>query len=94
MAKYQPKTGQACSGRPGVQRDNCPQCEGTGQRIDFAAIRSKGDTMTIKELWNKACDHDGIARNSKFVVFSADNPWAKRYNTAIGLAIRAATLNR
>jgi len=22
-----------------VQRDNCPQCEGTGQRIDFAALR-------------------------------------------------------
>jgi hypothetical protein len=23
-----------------VQRDNCPDCEGTGQRIDFAAIRA------------------------------------------------------
>lgn len=28
-----------CSCRPGVQRDNCPVCEGTGQRIDFAALR-------------------------------------------------------
>jgi len=37
-AAWQPKTGQACSCKPGVQRDNCPQCEGTGQRIDFAAI--------------------------------------------------------
>ena len=37
--EYQPKTGQPCSCRPGMQRDNCPQCEGTGQRIDFAAIR-------------------------------------------------------
>ena len=37
--EYQPKTGQACGCRPGMQRDNCPQCEGTGQRIDFAAIR-------------------------------------------------------
>ena len=37
--EYQPKTGQACGCRPGMQRDNCPQCEGTGHRIDFAAIR-------------------------------------------------------
>lgn len=37
-APYQPKTGHACGCRPGIQRDNCPQCEGTGQRIDFAAI--------------------------------------------------------
>jgi len=42
---YQPKTGQPCSCRRGIERDNCPQCEGTGQRIDFAAIRNarKGD---------------------------------------------------
>jgi hypothetical protein len=40
-AEYQPKTGQPCTCRPGVQRDNCPQCEGTGQRIDFAAIRKQ-----------------------------------------------------
>ncbi len=38
---YQPKTGQACSCKPGQQRDNCPSCEGTGQRIDFKAIRAK-----------------------------------------------------
>lgn len=29
-----------CSCRPGIGRDNCPTCEGTGQRIDFAAIRA------------------------------------------------------
>ena len=40
-AEYQPKTGQPCSCKPGQQRDNCPQCEGTGQKIDFAAIRNK-----------------------------------------------------
>lgn len=38
--KYQPKTGEACSCRPGQERDNCPQCEGTGMRIDFKAIRA------------------------------------------------------
>ena len=39
--EYQPKTGEACGCRPGNQRDNCPACEGTGQKIDFAAIRSR-----------------------------------------------------
>jgi hypothetical protein len=39
--EYQPKTGQACSCKPGQERDNCPSCEGTGQRIDFAKIRAK-----------------------------------------------------
>jgi len=38
---YQPKTGQRCSCRKGVQRDNCPNCEGTGMVIDFAAIRAQ-----------------------------------------------------
>lgn len=39
-----PKTGQPCTCKRGVQRDNCPQCEGTGQRIDFAAIRARAAT--------------------------------------------------
>ena len=53
---YQPKTGAACSCRPGLQRDNCPSCEGTGQRIDFAAIRSRA--MTAKHTpgpWEAVC---------------------------------------
>ena len=37
---YQPKTGAKCSCKRGVQRDNCPTCEGTGWVIDFAAIRT------------------------------------------------------
>lgn len=36
---YQPKTGAACGCKPGDHRDNCPNCEGTGMVIDFAAIR-------------------------------------------------------
>jgi len=28
-----------CSCKRGQQRDNCPACEGTGQRINFAALR-------------------------------------------------------
>jgi len=40
---YQPKTGRPCTCKPGIQRDNCPACEGTGMEIDFRAIRE----MTI-----------------------------------------------
>lgn len=36
---YQPKTGQRCGCKRGIERDNCPDCEGTGWRIDFARIR-------------------------------------------------------
>lgn len=38
---HQPKTGAPCSCKRGVHRDNCPVCEGTGWRIDFAAIRAR-----------------------------------------------------
>lgn len=36
----QPKTGEPCGCKPGRVRDNCTRCEGTGWRIDFAAIRA------------------------------------------------------
>jgi len=39
--EYQPKTGAACGCKRGVQRDNCPNCEGTGWVIDFKAIRER-----------------------------------------------------
>lgn len=41
MSQYQPKTGQACGCKRGLERDNCPACEGTGQRVDFAAILAR-----------------------------------------------------
>ncbi len=37
---YQPKTGVPCSCKPGVQRDNCRHCEGTGMVINHALIRA------------------------------------------------------
>ncbi len=55
-AEYQPKTGQPCSCKPGQQRDNCPQCEGTGQRIDFAAIRNKNKSSAAE---CEKCEGDG-----------------------------------
>lgn len=33
-----PFTGTACTCRPGIARDNCPNCEGTGRAIDFKAF--------------------------------------------------------
>lgn len=38
---YQPKTGATCHCKRGQHRDNCPDCEGTGMRIDFRAIRER-----------------------------------------------------
>ena len=38
-------------------------------------------TYTLKDLWIKACEQDGIEPSSKFVVFSKDNRWANKYNT-------------
>lgn len=38
---YRPTTGQACTCKIGDERDNCPQCEGTGLVIDFRAIRER-----------------------------------------------------
>ncbi len=38
----------------------------------------------IKELWKKACKHDGINPAAKFVVFSLSNPFIQKYNEAMG----------
>lgn len=46
----QPKLGP-CSCRRGMERDNCPSCEGTGQRIDFAAIRAATGAYAFKQRW-------------------------------------------
>lgn len=40
MSAWQPKTGERCHCRRGVERSNCPDCEGTGYKIDFARIRA------------------------------------------------------
>jgi hypothetical protein len=54
---YQPKTGTPCTCRPGKQRDNCRDCEGTGQKIDFKAIRDKKlkNVGEINELGGHYC---------------------------------------
>ncbi len=47
--EYQPKTGQRCTCKRGQERDNCPRCEGTGQVIDFAAIRARASGHPIRD---------------------------------------------
>jgi len=37
---YTPRTGARCYCRPGLERDNCPNCEGTGWAIDFRALHA------------------------------------------------------
>lgn len=33
--KGDPLTGSACGCKRGIERDNCPNCEGTGKAIDW-----------------------------------------------------------
>lgn len=54
---YQPKTGARCGCRRGVQRDNCPACEGTGWLIDFAAIRRRAASKPGQEKGNDNSAH-------------------------------------
>lgn len=54
-AEYQPKTGEPCSCKPGVHRDNCPDCEGTGKKIDFKKIRDKKGAAKPREAADDRC---------------------------------------
>jgi hypothetical protein len=38
---YQPKTGNKCGCKRGIERDNCPACGGMGLQIDFKAVRER-----------------------------------------------------
>ena len=51
---------------------------------------TSGVTYTLKDLWNKACEFDRIEPSSLFVVFSTDNPWAKKHNTLVLLRQQAS----
>lgn len=67
--EYQPRTGAKCGCRRGQDRDNCSNCEGTGQVIDFRAIRNRrplvpvfvnldprGYSLKIRDEWVR--EHD------------------------------------
>lgn len=42
----------------------------------------------VRGLWKKACDWEKIPPDSKFVVFSDDNPYTREYNEAVGQLLR------
>lgn len=73
MSAYQPKTGHKCHCRSGIQRDNCTACEGTGWRIDFAAIRAKR-LWEVKEGTSRATvradDHSSALARASEIGFS------------------------
>jgi hypothetical protein len=58
---WQPRTGARCSCRPGVARDNCPTCEGTGWVIDFRAIHREREERNAQDK----CIEGAIARVMK-----------------------------
>jgi len=64
-AAWSPKTGASCSCRRGVERDNCPRCEGSGQVINFKAIHA------AREAKNKTVQkEDYLTRfNAAFLEF-------------------------
>lgn len=60
---YQPKTGEKCSCTAGIERDNCPKCEGTGMVIDFAAIRARNQRSNqARRERNQAMKDLGLVR--------------------------------
>lgn len=85
MKAYQPKTGVRCGCRPGVQRDNCPACEGTGWRVDFAAIRARSALADQKALSLSLLEWHGGQGSSLYAVGScmlSDSDRGKVYSPA------------
>lgn len=38
---------------------------------------------TVRKVWERACEHDGVAPDSPFVVFSGDNPFVQFHANAV-----------
>jgi len=50
----------------------------TATKIDKQGKQYIADlAATVRQIWNQACDYDGILRDSRFVCFSGDNPFLK-----------------
>ena len=43
----------------------------------------EGLRNTVRQLWIKCCDEEGIPSDSKFVVFSRNNKYVPFYNSAL-----------
>lgn len=70
--EYQPKTGAACSCKRGQQRDNCPACEGTGNVIDFRAIRSRPRLVPVF-----------VNRDPRGYALKISDEWMQQHNATL-----------
>jgi hypothetical protein len=56
MNKTYRRTLGPCHRRRGIERDNCPACEGTGRAIDFSQFHKPRDysenPLTVAEIIN------------------------------------------
>ena len=60
-----------------------------GGKIPLAPATVPRDIeQKVRGLWNKACSWEKIPPESKFVVFSNDNPYTREYNKAVGELLR------
>lgn len=89
---YQPKTGRACHCKPGIQRDNCPACEGTGQQIDFAAIRARKTTRPdysaeIAEFDSAEYDVEAMKIDARNGNFSPDRAEDYRHENIVAASL-------
>jgi predicted Ser/Thr protein kinase len=48
--------------------------------MDKTLLKLKEDA---KALWALCCEHDRIDPNTKFIIFSDDNPYLETYNKTI-----------
>jgi len=58
-----------------------------GGKVPYLPATNSGSSELeekARSLWTKACQAEGIPVESKFVVFSDDNPYIKAYNEAVG----------
>ena len=53
MKPYTPKTGNPCTCRRGIERDNCPKCEGSGWEINFHALHARKQRQDmLSRFWD------------------------------------------
>ena len=46
---------------------------------------------TVRQLWCKMCEHDGIEPNASFVIFSDDNPYQRFHDAAMNQYFEAVS---
>ena len=59
-------------------------CQHSGRIERTPALRYlAGLKATVSQLWENACEHDGVSPEELFVVFSEDNPYMVFHNNAM-----------